>query len=117
MANFSGLAAAIGASILIGLSGCASTLPRIRQLPTKDQAASRGYQTRAFDTADAEKTLRVVISTLQDFDFIIEEANSALGVVSAVKPDDGLQINVTVRPKDETQVLVQASMNHNTTRL
>ena len=73
----------------------------------------RSMQTRAFDTKDEKKALRSVISTLQDFDFLIDEANKVLGLVSATRRTDWLQMTVTVTPKGETQVLVRANMEYN----
>ena len=105
------LAAVIATSILIGLSGCATPKNQLMKMDTS-QVKLRGMQTRAFNTTDEKKTLRSVISTLQDFDFLIDEANKVLGLVSATRRTDWLQITVTVRPKGETQVFVRANMEH-----
>ena len=105
------LAAVIATSILIGLSGCATPKKQLMKMETS-QVKLRSMQTRAFDTTDEKKTLRSVISTLQDFDFLIDEANKVLGLVSATRRTDWLQITVTVRPKNETQVLVRANMEY-----
>ena len=105
-------ATVIATSILIGLSGCATPKNQLMKMETS-QVELRSMQTRAFDTADEKKTLRSVISTLQDFDFLIDEANKVLGVVSATRRTDWLQITVTGRPKGETQVLVRANMEYN----
>ena len=119
------LAAVIATSILIGLSGCATPKKQLMKMDTS-QVNLRSMQTRAFDTTDEKKTLRAVISTLQDFDFLIDEANNVLGVVSATRKKnkmlavfsptgltDWLLITVTVRPKGETQVFVRANMEYN----
>ena len=102
------LATVIATSILIGLSGCANQLMELET----SQVNLRSMQTRAFDSTDEKKTLRSVISTLQDFDFLIDEVNKVLGVVSATRRTDWLQITVTVRPKGETQVFVRANMEY-----
>ena len=73
----------------------------------------RSMQTRAFDTTDEKKALRSVISTLQDFDFLIDEANKVLGVISATRRNDWAQMTVTVRPRGETQVEVRANLEYN----
>ncbi len=73
----------------------------------------RSMQTRAFDTTDEKRALRSVISTLQDFDFLIDEANRVLGLVSATRRTDWAQMTVTVRPKGETQVVVRANLEYN----
>ena len=106
------LPAVIAASFLSGLYGCAS--PK-RQLMKMDigQLNLRSMQSRVFDTTDKKKTLRSVISTLQDFDFLIDEADRVLGLVSATRPSDSLQIAVTVRPDGESQMLVRANIEFN----
>ena len=105
------LATVIATSILIGLSGCATPKNQLMKMETS-QVNLRSMQTRAFDTTDEKKTLRSVISTLQDFDFLIDEANKVLGVVSATRRTDWLQITVTVRTKGETRVFVRANMEY-----
>ena len=105
------LAAVIATSILIGFSGCATPKNQLMKMEAS-QVNLRSMQTRAFDTTDEKKTLRSVISTLQDFDFLIDEANKVLGLVSATRRTDWLQITVTVRPKGETQVFVRANMEY-----
>ena len=105
------LVAVIATSILIGLSGCTTPKNQLMKMEIS-QVTLRSMQTRAFDTTDEKKTLRSVISTLQDFDFLIDEANKVLGVVSATRRTDWLQITVTVRPKGEIQVFVRANMEY-----
>lgn len=77
------------------------------------QVRLRNMQTRAFNSTDKKKALRAVISTLQDFDFLIGDANKVLGLVSAARSSDWLQMSVTVRRRGETQLLVRANMEYN----
>lgn len=82
----------------------------------QSQVALRSIQTRAFDTGDKHTTLRSVIATLQDLGFVIEEADDVLGSVSATKLDGyALRITVTVRPRGQTQMLVRANAQYNST--
>ena len=68
----------------------------------------RSMQTRAFDTADENRTLRAIIATLQDFGFVIKKTDEAFGTITARRIDKyPLRITVTVRPRGETQVLVR----------
>ncbi|PIP08069.1 MAG: hypothetical protein COX51_05285, partial [Syntrophobacteraceae bacterium CG23_combo_of_CG06-09_8_20_14_all_50_8] len=88
--------------------GCATTQQRLLDSDSS-QVQLRSIQTRAFDTTDKEKTLRTVISTLQDLEFVIDKADATLGTVSATKLKNyALRITVTVRPRGETQLLVRA---------
>ena len=97
------------------LVGCASTQERLLDSDSS-QVQLRSIQTRAFDTADKEKTLRTVISTLQDLGFVIDKADATLGTVSATKLKGyALRMTITVRPRGETQLLVRANAQYNIT--
>ena len=94
---------------------CATTQEHLLDSDSS-QVLLRSIQTRAFDTTDKEKTLRTVISTLQDLEFVIDKADAILGTVSATKLKQyALRITVTVRPRGETQLLVRANAQYNVT--
>ena len=98
----------LGASI----SACELNPPR-PVLEGESQVQLRSIQTRAFETRDKERTLRIVIATLQDLGFVIDKADATLGAVSATKLDGyELRMTVTVRPRDEASLLVRASAQH-----
>ncbi len=104
----------IGTLILVTFStgGCASN-PHARVFETTSAVQLRSYQTRAFDTADRQQTLRTVIATLQDLGFVIDRADAMIGTVSATKLEGyRLRITVTVRPRGETQTLVRANASY-----
>ena len=95
--------------------GCATTQQRLLDSDSS-QVQLRSIQTRAFDTTDKEKTLRTVISALQDLEFVIDKADAILGTVSATKLKHyALRMTVTVRPRGETQLLVRANAQYNVT--
>src|SRR3972149_10510844 len=97
------------------LVGCATTQQRLLDSDSS-QVQLRSIQTRAFDTTDKEKTLRTVISALQDLEFVIDKADAILGTVSATKLKHyALRMTVTVRPRGETQLLVRANVQYNVT--
>ncbi len=76
-----------------------------------NQLALRSIQSRVFDTTDRTKTLRTVVSTLQDLNFVIHDSSMVLGTVSGAKIA-GLQavrMTVTVRSRGDKQVLVRAN--------
>jgi hypothetical protein len=101
--------------IAVALSGATcQTNSRDQLLATEtSQLALRSIQARAFETTDVEKTLRSVISTLQDLSFVIDRADSELGTVSATKLDGyQLRMTVTVRPRGEKQTIVRASAQY-----
>jgi len=94
--------------------GCAkNSRDAIMDAPAS-QVAMRAYQSRLFDTGDKEKTLRAVIATLQDLDFVIDKADVALGSISGSKAEGGTtRITVTVHPKSQDQVSVRANAQLN----
>ena len=95
------------------LLGCTSTTQQLLETD-ESQVKLRSIQTRAFDTADKQKTMRTVISTLQDLDFVIEKADEVLGTVTGTKfrNNNVLRITVTVRPKGDKQLLVRANAQY-----
>jgi len=116
MKIFKIFSALIIAPLLIGLSGCQTTSSQQLLKTDESQVQMRSIQTRSFDTADKNKTLRVVIATLQDLGFVVDKADEVLGSVSATKLDGyKLRITVTVRPKGGSQLLVRANAQYNLT--
>lgn len=95
--------------------GCASTGERLLD-SDQSQLALRSIQTKAFDTADKEKTLRTVIATLQDLAFVIDKADLTVGIVSATKLDGyALRMTVSVQLRGEKQLLVRANAQYEVT--
>ena len=63
----------VGAALLA--SGCKSNEDEL--LATgESQLALRSMQTRAFDTTDQQGTLRTIIATMQDLEFVIDRADA-----------------------------------------
>jgi hypothetical protein len=103
------------ASLSSLFGGCATTQQQLLDSGSS-QVALRSIQTRAFETTDREKTLRTIIATLQDLGFVIDKADAKLGTVTATKLDRyALRMTVTVRPRGETQLLVRANAQYETT--
>lgn len=95
------------------VAGCTTTQQHLLDSDSS-QVQLRSIRTRAFDTTDKEKTLRTVISTLQDLGFVLDKADATLGTVSATKLSNyALRMTVTVRPRGETQLLVRANAQYN----
>jgi hypothetical protein len=90
--------------------GCASTQKRLLDSDIS-QLQIRSIQTRAFDTIDREMMLRTVMATLQDFGFMLDAGEVALGTVSGTKwmAANLMRITVSVRPRGQTQLLVRAN--------
>ncbi len=56
--------------LLIGI-GCVTPSKQLLRTESS-QVMLRSIQSRAFDTTDKDKTLRTIISTLQDLGFVID---------------------------------------------
>ena len=105
---------AITVAMNIALTGCESMTARVLDEGDQTQLQKRSYQSRVFDTADKQSTMRTVISTLQDLGFIIDKADLTLGTVSATKFNGyQLKITVSVRPRGTSQMLVRANVQLN----
>lgn len=105
---------AIAVAMNIALTGCESISPRVLDEGDQTQLQKRSYQSRVFDTADKQSTMRTVISTLQDLGFIIDKADLTLGTVSATKFNGyQLKMTVSVRPRGTSQMLVRANAQLN----
>lgn len=96
--------------LMVLLAGCATTNQRVLDAGDETQLQKRVYQSRMFETADKEKVLRAVISTLQDLGFVIDRADLLLGSVSGTRFDQfPLKITVSVRPKGSDRMTVRAN--------
>ena len=76
------LLSALGASLLLG--GCETTLP----VAPKTQLQVREAQSRLYDVSDMKLVMKAVMNTLQDDNFIVQQANVDLGLLTAQKELD-----------------------------
>lgn len=98
--------------LFLFFSGCATTQERLLDSDSS-QVQLRSIQSRTFDTTDKEKTLRTIMATLQDLGFVIDQADSLLGTVTATKLNRyALRITVSIREKGETQTLIRANCQY-----
>ncbi len=99
----------------LSLSACYSNANSVLDNGNKQsQVQMRSYQSRAFDTSNRNQTMRTVIATLQDLDFVIDKADDALGTVSATKfaYNTPLQMTVSIRPRGAGQLIVRANAQY-----
>ena len=92
------------------LSSCAAPLGQVVFEEEASQLRTRSMQSRTFDTADRITTMRAIIGTLMDLDFVIDQADSRLGLITATRLH-GYQLHVTVMVHERSgeRVLVRAS--------
>lgn len=97
------------------LSGCQTNISEQILAAHESQVQLRSFQTKAFATQDKAKTLRSVISALQDLGFVLQKADQTLGTVTAVKfiRNQEFKMSVTVREKGASQILVRANAQYN----
>lgn len=98
------------AAIALLMAGCSALVPLDQRVldSGKETLRLRSMQTRCFDTAERERTLRDVVATLRDLEFIIAKADATLGVVSGTKGQT--RITVTVAPRGAGQMAVRANL-------
>jgi PBP1b-binding outer membrane lipoprotein LpoB len=65
------------------VSGCATT-----GAPKQTQLQIREFQTRTYDTTDTKMVLKALLNVLQDDGYIVKEANTELGFMTATKEMD-----------------------------
>ena len=100
----------------LAVTGCVHNSTNSALEVGSNQVQLRQIQSRAFDTTDKTKTLRTVISTLQDLGFVIDKADLELGSITATKLDGyALRMSVTVRPRNAKQLLVRANAQYQET--
>jgi hypothetical protein len=100
----------------LAFTGCVHNATNSALEVGSNQVQLRQIQSRAFDTTDKTKTLRTVISTLQDLGFVIDKADLELGSITATKLDGyALRMSVTVRPRNAKQLLVSANAQYQET--
>ena len=100
----------------LALVGCVHNSTNSALEVGSNQVQLRQIQSRAFDTTEKAKTLRTVISTLQDLGFVIDKADLELGSITATKLDGyALRMSVTVRPRNAKQLLVRANAQYQET--
>jgi hypothetical protein len=102
--------------LMLGLAtaGCASKAPDITG--SDQQLETRQIQTREYDTLDKAMTLRSVVATLQDLGFTIDNADLAIGTVTAKRVYQHnryetyvMRMTVTVRERDSERISVRAN--------
>ena len=103
--------------LLLGfITGCAST--QYVALEETNQVQLRSIQTRSFRTTNKKRKLIAVVGTLQDLGFVISKADHIVGTISAEKLSGyNLKMTVMVRKKGNSQLLVRASAQYNTTMI
>ena len=69
---------------LLSTSGCQLNPKKQVLATTESQVKTRSIQTRSFDSNNKNKVMRSVISTLQDLDFLIDNADLVHQSVSGV---------------------------------
>jgi hypothetical protein len=91
-------------------SGCQYSAEQAAELP-RTQLELRNIQTRVYENVARETLLRSVLATLQDLDYVIVHADSALGSISGVKQDrEKTQITVAVRQQPVSKLVVRANV-------
>lgn len=103
-----------GLMVCLAMVGCASSEPDVTG--SDQPLAMRQLQTREYDTLDRDMTLRAVVATLQDLGFTINNADAAIGTVTATRfyqhkryENYVMRMTVTVRERDGKRIAVRAN--------
>ena len=72
-------------SLLVALHGCSFGSNTGAGHPGQTQLQARQYQTREYEMKDTKLVLKAMVNVLQDDGFMIQNANTELGILSASK--------------------------------
>lgn len=89
------------------LAACQHTNERLI-LSSKPAVELRAMQSRAFETTDQPKMLRVIVATLQDLGYKIDKVEPAAGSITATKLA-ALRLTASVYPRGTTQLMVRSN--------
>lgn len=98
-------------TVLAAISTTACVMPRAADVTgEQSQLEIRQIQTREYQTADKRMALRSTIATLQDLGFVIDDADLALGTVTATRHrHQTMRMTVTARERSGERVAVRAN--------
>jgi hypothetical protein len=113
MSRVRSISAGIGVLVLAILQS-ACVVPMPEDAIFEDDAAQlqiRSVQSRQYEVTDRIRVMRAIIATLLDLDFVIDEADSELGVITATRMSGYLlSATVVVTEKDDAHLQVRARM-------
>ena len=113
MSRARSVSAGIGVLVLAVLQA-ACVVPMPEDAIFEDDATQlqiRSIQSREYEVTDWIRVMRAVIATLQDLDFVIDEADSELGVITATRMSGYLlSATILVTEKDPERLQVRARM-------
>lgn len=102
----------VAAVLLMTLfGGCASQIDPA--LVKQREALIQRMQSRVYEASDKKLVARGMISTLQDMNFVINEADAELGAISAKKFGDyPIELSVTIKPISNSLILVHGNAQY-----
>ncbi len=97
------------AAMVLSLTACAVGNEEVLG-SDESSIAIRSYQSRDFDADNENITIRAVIATLQDLDFVLDNLEPEMGAVTATMLDGRrLRMTVIVKARDDRLFQVRAS--------
>ncbi len=97
---------------LLLFAGCANMNDGV-VTSSKSQVQTRSYQSRIYDTTDRTSVLQSVLATMQDLGFIIEKADSTLGIITGYSSTHISKMSVSIRKRNEKQMIVRVNAQRN----
>lgn len=92
------------------LSSCVAPLKEVLFEQETSQLQVRSMQSRTFELTDRFTAMRAVIATLQDLDFVLDKADSRLGLITATRLHAyQLHITIMIHQQGEERLLVRAN--------
>jgi len=101
------------AALILILGACTTTNYDPYVAATRNQLATRSYQTRDFPDVDYQQLMQAMVSTLQDYHFRFREVNTDLGIITASQNtrSAGLtELTIIVKNRGSNQLAVRINM-------
>ena len=103
----------IGLSLIVMLTtGCVQN-SKEHILSSQGSVQLRSYQTKVYNISSKRALMRSLSAVLQDLGFMIDKADTELGLMSATKLDGYImKMTVTVREKGKNKYVVRSNIQY-----
>lgn len=102
-------------AVVLTLSACARfsapiVSPVLNVDPKESPSSLRSYQSRKYDSVTREVIFNAIMVTLQDLDFLTDQADLDIGFITATKvqEENSLKITITITEKADKLFIVRS---------
>ncbi len=99
------------AAMMLTLSACSRfSVTSVSVAPNESPSSLRSYQSRKYDSVTRNVIFNAIMVTLQDLDFLTDQADLDVGFITATKVqgENSLKINITITKKADNVFIVRS---------